>query len=139
MLEFAMVPFRLAAGVLGLVALVAAGGMTDAEPGFPFDKELLLDTKPMKGSKRIPILTIGPRGEATIDLWCNSVAGQITVAANTVTITTGTKTERQCDQPRMKGDDDLLEALAQVTSWRRDGQVLILHGAKTLRFYSATN
>jgi heat shock protein HslJ len=134
-----MVPFRLAAGVIGLAVLLAAAGMTGAEPGFPFDKELLLDTKPMKGSKRIPILTIGPGGEAAIDLWCNSVAGRITVAANTVTITTGTKTDRQCDQARMKGDDDLLQSLEQVTSWRRDGQVLILNGAKTLRFRSATN
>jgi heat shock protein HslJ len=134
-----MVAFRFVAGVLGLIVLASEAGMARAEPGFPFDKELLLDTKPMKGSKRIPILTIGPRGETTIDLWCNSVAGQITVAASTLTITTGAKTDRQCDPARMKGDDDLLEALEQVTTWRRDGQVLTLSGGKTLRFRSATN
>jgi heat shock protein HslJ len=99
----------------------------------------LLDAKPMKGSKRVPILTIGAKGEAAIDLWCNSVQAQLLVAGGTITIVPGEKTEKQCDPARMKGDDDLLEALTQVTNWRRNGQVLTLSGGKTLRFRSATN
>jgi heat shock protein HslJ len=106
---------------------------------FPFDKELLLDVKPMKGSKRVPILGIGPKGETAIDLWCNSVEAQIVVVDSTITILTGQKTERQCDPARMRGDDDLLAALQQVTSWRREGDVLMLRGGKTLRFRQATN
>ena len=110
-----------------------------AEPGFPYDKELLLDAKPMKGSKRIPILTVGPRGDATIDLWCNSVAGRVVVAASTLTITAGARTERQCDPARLKGDDELLAALLDATSWRRERDVIVLTGARTLRFRPATN
>ena len=110
-----------------------------AESTFPFDRELLLDVKPMKGSKRVPILDIGPKGETAIDLWCNSVEAQIVVVDSTITILTGQKTERQCDPARMRGDEDLLSALQQVTSWRRQGDVLMLHGAKTLRFRQASN
>lgn len=104
--------------VLGTVPMSLAADST-----FPFDKELLLDVKPMKGSKRVPILGIGPKGETAIDLWCNSVEAQIVVVESTITILTGQKTERQCDPARMRGDDDLLAALQQVTSWRREGDV----------------
>jgi heat shock protein HslJ len=110
-----------------------------AERGFPYDKELILDARPMKGSKRVPILTIGSRGEAEIDLWCDRVKAQLVIAADTITILTGTKTGKQCEPARMKGDDELLAALLEVTHWQRDGQVLILRGGKTLRFVAATN
>jgi heat shock protein HslJ len=109
------------------------------DSAFPFDRELLLDAKPMKGSKRVPILDIGPKGETAIDLWCNSVEAQIVVVESTITILTGRKTDRQCDPARMRGDEELLSALQQVTSWRREGGVLMLRGAKTLRFRQASN
>jgi heat shock protein HslJ len=128
--------------VLLVVSIGIFGTMTTvfaADPGFPFDKELLLDAKPMKGSKRIPILDIGSRGDTKIDLWCNSVEGRIAVTGNSLTITAGAKTDRQCDAARMRGDDELLEALLQTTNWRREGQTYIFSGAKTLRFRPATN
>ena len=127
-------------GCLLVLGLAMAGTASFAvERGFPFDRELLLDAKPMKGSKRVPVLSIGPKGEAAIDLWCNSVAAQLVVANSTITILAGEKTAKQCDAARMKSDDDLLAALLQVTNWRRDGHVLTLSGGKTLRFLSATN
>jgi heat shock protein HslJ len=124
---------------LSLAAVGAVSSGIAAESSFPYDKELILDVRPMKGSKRVPILTIGSKGEAEIDLWCNSVKAQLVIAADTITILTGPKTDRQCDPARMKGDDDLLAALLEVTHWRRDGQVFILSGSKTLRFLAATN
>ena len=39
-----------------------------AELEFPFDSELLYDARPMKGSKQVPSLDIGPRGQASIKL-----------------------------------------------------------------------
>jgi hypothetical protein len=39
----------------------------------------------------------------------------------------------------MRGDDELLATLQQVTSWRREGDVLMLRGGKSLRFRQATN
>jgi len=123
-----------------LVALIGSVSIAfAAERSFPFDSELMLDAKPMKGSKRIPVMTIGPNGKAEIDLWCNSVEGQVVVVDSTITVMTGTKTERQCDAARSRGDDELLAALLQATSWSREGDVLTLRGSKTLRFRQATN
>jgi len=134
-----VVPRRYAQWLFALVVLGMSAPSFAAERGFPFDSELMLDAKPMKGSKRVPLIGIGPNGAATIDLWCNSVEGQLVVADSTITVLTGTKTERQCDSARMRGDDDLLEALLQATSWSRDGDVITLRGAKTLRFRQPTN
>jgi heat shock protein HslJ len=119
--------------LLSSVAAVAA------DASFPFGHELLLDARPMKGSKRLPLLDIKANGATEIDLWCNSVQGQIVVSSDQITITTGDKTERQCEPERMRGDDDMLSALSQVTTWRRQGEMLILSGARTIRFRMETN
>ena len=126
-------------GVLAAVLIAGALPALAAETTFPFDRELLLDARPMKGGKRVPMLTIGPSGETAIDLWCNSIKAQIAVAADTITITTGDKTNQQCAPERMRGDDDLLAALVAVTNWRRVDDVLTLRGSKTLRFRAATH
>src|ERR1700690_2677896 len=63
---------------------------------FPFGHELRLDANPMRGSKRVPIIDIGERGAAEIELWCNSVKAQLVIAANTITIITGEISSRQC-------------------------------------------
>jgi len=93
----------------------------------------------MKGSKRLPSLDIRADGATEIDLWCNSAHGQIVVSRDAITITTGEKTERQCEPERMRGDDDILAALAQVTGWRLQGDTLILSGPRTIRFRMETN
>jgi heat shock protein HslJ len=113
----------------------AAGG------DFPYDSELLLDVAPMRGSKQIPNMDIGPQGQASIQLWCNSVAGQFIVAGDTVTVITGEKTTRTCPPERMQGDEDLLAALAQVTRWTRNGSVITFEGdgATPIRFRLPTN
>lgn len=126
----------LSVAAIGCTTAFAAGG------DFPFDSELLFDARPMKGSKQVPSMDIGPRGQASIRLWCNTVTGQLVVVADTVTILTGQKTERQCPAERMRGDDDMLSALTRVTNWRRDGSLVQFEGAevdKPLRFHLPTN
>jgi heat shock protein HslJ len=125
-----------AAAVLVIAGLIPAGA---ADRGFPYDSELMLDVNPMKGSKRVPMLDIGPTGEASIDLWCNTVKAQLVVADDTITILPGTRTDRQCTPDRMRGDDDLLAILVQTTNWRRDGDLLTLRGARTMRFRLGTH
>ena len=120
-----------------LIVSAAPAGAADRE--FPYDRELMLEVNPMKGSKRVPILEIGSKGEASIDLWCNSIKAQLVIADDTITILAGTKTERQCAADRMRGDDELLAGLLQVTNWRRDGDVLTLRGARTMRFRLGTH
>jgi heat shock protein HslJ len=125
---------------LGIAAAGLAGTGVRAQERFPFDRELMLDAKPMKGSKRIPILAIGRQGETTIDLWCNSVEGQIVVVDGIISIMTGAKTDRTCDAARLRGDDEILKALLDARTWRRDGNVVTFSGdARTLRFLIPTN
>ena len=66
-----------------LSGIVAADA---AERGFPYNSELIMDAKPMRGSKRVPMLVIGAKGEARIEGWCNNVEAQMVVAADTLTI-----------------------------------------------------
>jgi heat shock protein HslJ len=93
----------------------------------------------MRGSKRIPILQINESGAASIDLWCASVQGQATVAADAITIVPGAAGAEQCQPERAQRDEQLLAALSQVTSWRRKGDVVELLGATKLRFRLMTN
>jgi heat shock protein HslJ len=130
---------RRAGWLLALVIVAMSAPSLAAESSFPFDSELMLDARPMKGSKRVPVIGVGRNGEATIDLWCNSIEGQIVVIDSTISVMTGAKTDRQCDSARMRGDEDLLTALQQATSWTRAGDVVTLRGPKTLRFRQPTN
>jgi heat shock protein HslJ len=129
------------AAEVGLVlsALVAGASAGAAERQFPFDQELLLDAKPMRGSKHVPSLEIAANGAVSIDLWCNSVQGQLVVVENTITVLTGPKTDRSCPPERARGDEQMLSVLTQVTTWRREGEDLVLVGPQTLRFRPPTN
>ena len=128
------------AGALG-VATTGSVLSVAADSAFPFDRELKLDTPPMKGSKRVPIIEVSANGAAEIGLWCNTVRGTIIVVGDTITILPGQPAEgqNQCAPERSQGDEEMLSALAQMTNWRREGEMLILSGARTLRFRLQTN
>jgi heat shock protein HslJ len=128
---------RRLAALLALIAAGAAGAAgaaIAADRGFPYDGVLQLEAKPMKGSKRVPILQIESNGAAAFDLWCNRVAAQLVVVDDTITILLGARTEKQCEPDRMQADADLIAALQQVANWRRDGDLLVLQGERSLRF-----
>jgi hypothetical protein len=110
-----------------------------SERAFPFDRELMLDVAPLPGSKRVPIIEIGANGAASIDLWCASVRGQANVGEDSISIVPGPAQPAQCALDRQNGDENLLAALAQVTNWKRYGDVIELRGASTLRFRLMTN
>jgi len=120
--------------MLGLVPLAVAN-----ERGFPFDRELMLDVAPMPGSKRVPIIEIDANGAASIDLWCARLRGQASVSEDSISIVPGPIEPKQCPADRQSGDENLLAALAQVTNWKRSGNVIELRGATTLRFRLMTN
>ncbi len=130
---------RLVCCVVLMILAVPFGQALTAEGEFPFDRELMLDVAPIRGSKRIPILEIAENGAASIQLWCTDVRGQANVAADSITIVTGDAPPTQCAPERQAGDDSLLAALAQVTGWRRRGDVIEFLGATTLRFRLMTN
>ena len=130
---------RAAWACLAVSAFVAGASAGAAERQFPFDRELLLDAKPMRGSKQVPSLDIAANGAVSIGLWCNSVQGQIVVIEDTIAVLTGPKTDRSCPPERAHGDEQMLSVLTQVTTWRREGDSLILIGPQTLRFRPLTN
>jgi heat shock protein HslJ len=125
-------------------ALPASTALTvrpaQASEPFPFGTELMLDTAPMRGSKRVPTIEIDDNGAASIDLWCASVKAQATVADAAITIVPGAAAPAQCDPDRQARDADLLAALTQVTGWRwRGGETIELTGATPLRFRLMAN
>jgi hypothetical protein len=61
------------------------------------------------------------------------------VADGSITIVPGDLQSAQCDAERQSRDADLLAALAQVTNWRRDGELVELIGVTPLRFRLMTN
>ena len=133
---------RRLATLLALIAAGAAGAVAAAvaaDRGFPYDGVLQLEARPMKGSKRVPILQIESNGAAAFDLWCNKVAAQLVVVDDTITILLGARTEKQCEPDRMQADADLIAALQQVGNWRRDGDLLVLQGERSLRFHLSSN
>ena len=110
-----------------------------AAEGFPFGLEMTLDTSPQPGSKRIPNLEIGDRGEVRLELWCRGGTGQFSVAGNTVVFVAGTMEDRACSPAQVQADDALLADLGEATTWARRGDIISLIGSRTLRFHLNTN
>jgi META domain len=132
-----MMRFHRALPVLFVVtAFLAPAAAGDT---FPFGATLMLDAAPMRGSKRIPMIEIAENGAASIDLWCASARAQAVVADNSISISPGDLQNTQCEPDRQSRDAELLAALAQVTNWRRNGEVVEFLGATPLRFRLMTN
>jgi hypothetical protein len=120
--------------------LLSAAFLPAGAAEFPFGSELMLDTSPPKGTKRVPMIQIEEDGTASIDLWCGSVRAQATVGDDgTTVIAPGQRDNGQCDPERVAGDDDILDMIVHVTNWRRHGEVVEFSGPATLRFRLMTN
>ncbi|WP_426436820.1 META domain-containing protein [Bradyrhizobium genosp. P] len=132
---------RILKGVAALVLVSTALGSipAQAQEEFPFGFLMTLDTARMPGSKRVPSLEIGDNGEVSIELWCNGGKGQFSVAGNTIIFIPGAMENRSCPPDRAQADSDLLAALSDLTTWRRQGDLVTLTGSKSLRFQINTN
>jgi hypothetical protein len=129
------------AGVAMVLLLAAAANfsLALADDGFPFGTEMTLDVGRQAGSKRIPNIEIGDAGEVVLELWCKGGKGQFSVAGNTVIFVAGEMENRSCSPDRAQADDDLIAALADAATWKRQGDFVSFVGAKTLRFRVNTN
>jgi hypothetical protein len=114
-------------------------GTARAESGFPFGMEMTLDAARQPGSKRIPDLDIGENGEVVLELWCKGGKGRFSVAGDSVVFIAGPLQDRGCPSDRAQLDDELLAALSEATTWKRQGDVVSFIGARTLRFRINTN
>jgi len=135
-------------GLLVASALLGSTGASRAQQNFPLDRELLLDAQPIRPGKRMPSLTVTGNGGIAIDLWCKSVSGRVEIGEGTIAIVPEALPEGmpaiqsagQCTPQRVQADETLLEALSQVTEWRRERDAVVLTGGPApLRFHPATN
>ena len=129
------------AGVASLMLIAAALDSTPAraDDGFPFEMQMQLDVNRMPGSKRIPNLDIGEAGEVVFELWCKGGKGQFSVAGNTVIFVARAMENRSCPPDRAQADDELIAALTDVSTWKRQDDLVVFVGTKTLRFRVNTN
>jgi hypothetical protein len=125
--------------LIAVIVLVAGAVGAWAQAQFPFESEMLLDVRPLPGSKRVPILEILGNGRAMIDLWCRSGEGQAEVAGDTIRLVLGPLQEQSCTPERRQRDEELVVALSQVTQWRRKEDVVILVGPTELRYRLSTH
>ena len=123
--------------ILTVAALNATPARADDE--FPFGLEMTLDVSRQPGSKRIPTLEIGDAGEAILELWCKGGKGQFSVAGNTVIFVPGPLEDRGCPAARAQADDELVAALSEAATWKRQGDFVTFIGTKTLRYRINTN
>jgi heat shock protein HslJ len=114
-------------------------GAARADDEFPFGLEMTLDAAPEPGSKRLPTLEIGDAGEAILELWCKGGKGQFSVAGNTVIFVAGAMQNRPCPPDRAQADDELIAALTEAGTWKRQGDFVSFVGTRTLRFRINTN
>jgi hypothetical protein len=63
----------------------------------------------------------------------------VIVSEHSISISPADLQDAQCDPDRQSRDAELLAALAQITNWRRDGEVVEFSGATSLRFHLMTN
>jgi hypothetical protein len=119
--------------------LLAATAATLAQGGFPFEQEMLLDARPLPGSRRIPILEIAADGRAQIDLWCRSGPGLVEIAGSAIKFTLGPLREQACTPDRAQRDEEMAAALSQVTRWRREGEFVVFVGPAELRFHLSSH
>jgi META domain len=123
------------------LVLVAAShsAPAHADDGFPFGLEMTLDVARQPGSKRLPTLEIGDNGEVVLELWCKGGKGQFSVAGDTVIFVAGPLQDRACPPARAQADDELVAALGEAATWKRQGDLVSFLGTKSLRFRINTN
>jgi hypothetical protein len=131
--------WRSAAAALILAPAGFGAISASANEGFPFGSDMTLDVARQPGSKRLPTLEIGDSGETRLELWCKGGKGQFSVAGNTVIFVAGSLEDRACPPARAQADDELVAALSEAATWKRQGDFVSFIGAKPLRFRLNTN
>jgi len=120
-------------GSLAVIAVMLVSSFGFAAE-FPFERELLLEAKPLPGSKRVPMLEITRDGRAIIDLWCRSGEARVKIEDDMIEFMLGAMREEGCTPERTQRDEALGAALGKVMNWSMEGDVLVLSGPTELRY-----
>jgi hypothetical protein len=125
-------------GVLAAAIWLGAAAPAHAQ-SFPYDQEMLLETKPLPGSRRVPMMEIHPNGKGSVDLWCHSAVAEIAVSGNEIKFTFVSATPENCTPERIELDQAMAKALLEVTNWRRNNDIVEFVGPTTFRFRISTH
>lgn len=122
------------AAAIAFVAAAPAGAQS-----FPYDQEMLLDAKPLPGSRRVPMMEVHPDGKASVDMWCHSAVAQVTITGNEVKIEFVSAKPENCTPERIELDQAMAKAMLEITQWRRKNDIVELVGPTTFRFRLSTH
>jgi len=123
-------------GALLLFGLSAAPARAQS---FPFDQEMLLETRPLPGSRRVPMMEVHPDGKASVDLWCHSAVAQLALNRNEVKFDFVSAKPENCTPERIELDQKMAKDLLEVTHWRRKNDIVEFVGPTTFRFRISTH
>jgi hypothetical protein len=122
------------------VFVLATALPAPAQSTFPFDQEMLLEVKPMPGSRRVPMLEVQANGRTSVDLWCHSAIADVAVSGNEIKFTFLSAKAENCTPERAERDEVMGKALSEVTHWSRQNDIVTLTGpGATYRFRISTH
>jgi hypothetical protein len=106
---------------------------------FPFDQEMLLEVKPLPGSRRVPMMEVHPDGKGTVDLWCHTAVAEIAISGSEIKFNFVSAKPENCTPERIELDQKMAKDLLEVTSWRRKNDIVEFIGSTTFRFRISTH
>jgi hypothetical protein len=121
-----------------LLVLGLSTGLASAQQ-FPFDQEMLLETKPLPGSRRVPMMEIHANGRGTVDLWCHSAVADIAVTGSEIKFTFVSAKPENCTPERIELDQAMAKAMLEITQWRRKNDIVEFVGPTSFRFRISTH
>ena len=130
---------RRSRAVLAAMAMVLAAAVPASAQNFPFDQEMLLETRPLPGSRRVPMMEVHPDGKASVDLWCHSAVAQLALNGNEVKFDFVSAKPENCTPERIELDQKMAKDLLEVTHWRRKNDIVEFIGPTTFRFRISTH
>ena len=125
--------------VLAATAIVLAAAEPASAQSFPYDQEMLLEVKPLPGSRRVPMMEVHPDGKATVDMWCHSAVAEIAVSGDEVKFTFVSAKPENCTPERIELDQAMAKALLEITNWRQQKDIVEFIGPTTFRFRLSTH
>jgi hypothetical protein len=125
--------------VLAAAVMVLAIAAPASAQEFPFDQEMLLETKPLPGSRRVPMMEVRGNGRGTVDLWCHSAVAEIAVIGSEIKFTFVSAQPENCTPERIELDQTMAKALTEVTRWRRTNDIVEFIGPTSFRFRISTH
>ena len=91
---------------------------------FPFDQEMLLEVKPLPGSRRVPMMEIHPRRQGQRRPVVPQRDRGDRVTGNEIKFTFVSAKPENCTPERIELDQAMAKALLEVTHWRRENDIV---------------